>query len=115
MKAPIRPWIVAAGIMVALIAAAAPAFSFNLATLLNRGSEENLKGFKLIHVHDLAAMIANKNEHVHIYDANSRETREELGVIPGAKLLPSSDNYNVASELPVDHGALLVFYCHNTH
>jgi rhodanese-related sulfurtransferase len=45
-------------------------------------------------------------------DANGAETRNSLGVIPGAVLLTSSSQYSVA-ELPTDKDAKLVFYCAN--
>lgn len=45
-----------------------------------------------------------------ILDANNEDTRKEYGVIPGAKLLSSSDNYAL-SELPADKSTRLVFYC----
>ena len=48
-------------------------------------------------------------------DANSPDTRKEYGVIPGARLLSSSSDYDCASELPSDKGTPLVFYCGNEH
>lgn len=45
-----------------------------------------------------------------VLDANNPETRQEYGVVPGAKLLSSSRNYSL-SELPGDKNARLVFYC----
>jgi rhodanese-related sulfurtransferase len=67
--------------------------------------------FKLIHVADLVTDM--QTGHPVIYDANGKETRQKDGVIPGAKLLPGLD-YSVASELPTDKSADLVFYCANT-
>ncbi len=52
---------------------------------------------------------------VQIYDANHPSTRERFGVIPGAHLLSSSGNYDVAKELPADKNARLVFYCTDSH
>ena len=46
-----------------------------------------------------------------VFDANNEETRKENGVIPGAKLLSSSSNYDVSSTLPGDRASKLVFYC----
>lgn len=46
-------------------------------------------------------------------DANNEETRAEFGVIPDARLLTSSSQYDPAQELPGDHAARLVFYCGN--
>ncbi len=70
--------------------------------------------FNLIHVSDLVALRANPNSHVVILDANGDGTREKYGVIPGAHLLTSYDDYNVATELPPAKKAKLVFYCANT-
>jgi rhodanese-related sulfurtransferase len=48
-----------------------------------------------------------------IFDANNAETREKYGVVPGAKLLTSSSDFQ-ASELPGDKAQKLVFYCGST-
>ncbi len=68
------------------------------------------------------AMIVNINEAASLFqtsavpvDANSPETRKEYGVIPGARLLSSSSDYDCAAELPKDKGTPLVFYCGNEH
>jgi hypothetical protein len=70
--------------------------------------------FKLMHVTDLAALRADPNSHVVILDVNVDTTREKYGVIPGARLLTTYDNYDVATELPPAKNAKLVFYCANT-
>jgi hypothetical protein len=70
--------------------------------------------FKLMHVADLAALRSDPNSHVVILDANVDTTREKYGVIPGARLLTTYDNYNVGTELPPANNAKLVFYCANT-
>jgi len=70
--------------------------------------------FKLVHVADLAALRADSNSHVVILDANVEDTRNKYGVIPGARLLTTYDNYDVATELPPARNAKLVFYCANT-
>lgn len=69
--------------------------------------------FKIIHVADLAALMARGN--VMVFDANPPDVRAEEGVIPGARLLSSSSRYDVATELPAVKTTKLVFYCHNTH
>jgi len=46
-----------------------------------------------------------------VFDANNEETRKENGIIPGAKLLSSSSEYDVNATLPSDHASKLVFYC----
>ncbi|HEY8430919.1 MAG TPA: rhodanese-like domain-containing protein [Sandaracinaceae bacterium] len=48
-----------------------------------------------------------------VVDANNARTREQYGVIPGARLLSSSSSYDPATELPADKSTNLVFYCGN--
>ena len=79
---------------------------------------ENKEGpdkFQVIHVADLAKLMADPASHVQVYDANHPSTRERFGVIQGAHLLSSYDNYDVAKELPADKNTKLVFYCADTH
>jgi hypothetical protein len=71
------------------------------------------EGFRVIHVNDLAGMIAEHTQNLFIYDANPTSTRERDGIIPEAHLLPSLD-YDV-DELPAKKDAKLVFYCANKH
>jgi hypothetical protein len=71
--------------------------------------------FNLIHVQDLARLLHDSNVHLYVYDANPPDVREATGIIPGARLLGSDDEYDVAKELPPDKNAKLVFYCHNLH
>jgi rhodanese-related sulfurtransferase len=93
----------------------APARALDLSQLMGHGNNDpTLETFKLIHVADLKALMdTNKNNSLHIYDANAAETRDQYGVIPGATLLNSDDNYDLAL-LPADKDATLVFYCANT-
>lgn len=49
----------------------------------------------------------------HVYDANGTQTRSEMGIIPGAKLLTHYKDYDVASTLPESKDEKLVFYCSN--
>lgn len=49
-----------------------------------------------------------------VFDVNGASTRAEYGIVPGAKLLSSSSQFDVASELPADKASTLVFYCANT-
>jgi hypothetical protein len=70
--------------------------------------------FQIIHVADLAKLTAGPSSKVQIYDANHPSTRERFGVIPGAHLLSSYDNYDV-EELPADRNTKLIFYCADTH
>jgi rhodanese-related sulfurtransferase len=71
--------------------------------------------FRKIHVADLAALMGEHPPDLFVYDANPPSLRRSAGIIPGAKLLPSSDRYDVAAELPPSKDATLVFYCANTH
>jgi hypothetical protein len=108
------PWIT--GVVVLALTATAPAFAFHLPKILGgTGEEQNLNTFKIIHVADLASMMNGKTPNLHVYDANGPETRDKFGVIPGAKLLSSDDDYDVASTLPANKRDPLVFYCANTH
>ncbi len=98
----------------ALIVSAHRARALNLAKLLG-GEAEAVPGLKLIHVADLSAIIARHPRDLFIYDVNPTDVRAEYGVIPGARMLPSADDYNVAATLPPDKRDLLVFYCHDPH
>ena len=92
----------------------ASGYAFNLAQMLGRGGEQDLDTFKLIHVADLKALLANNSDKVHVYDANIAATRDRFGTIPGATLLSSDNNYPL-SLLPTNKHATLVFYCANSH
>jgi hypothetical protein len=91
----------------------ARASAFDLGKLLN--NKEEADNFQIIHVAELAKLMADPASKVRIFDANHSSTRENFGIIPGAHLLSSSDNYDVAKELPADKNAKLVFYCADTH
>lgn len=69
--------------------------------------------FRFIEVPELASMQKDPRSPVTVLDANDAEFREKNGVIPGAKLLSSFDDYDVKKELPPDRNAPLVFYCSN--
>ncbi len=98
-----------------ILIAAAPARSFDLSRMLgNPEPDRALNTFKLIHVSDLAAAVADPKSGVEIYDANHPDTRAKYGAIPSAHLLPSADGYSIARTLPVDKSVPLVFYCANT-
>ena len=47
-------------------------------------------------------------------DANNKDTRAKFGVIPGATLLTSFNEYDPTKELPKAKDAKLVFYCAST-
>lgn len=88
---------------------------FVLALLLSvdRGQAEG--PFKIIHVDDLAALLAAKPSSVWVYDANPPGLRAREGIVPGARLLSSSSDFDVDDELPPAKNAKIVFYCANTH
>jgi hypothetical protein len=115
MDASDRKQIPIAALLILAVAtfAARSAFAFSLGSILN--NEPDDEGFKIITVANLEKMLANPDSHVHIYDANPEGVRESEGMIPGARPLTSSDNYDVANELPSNRNAMLVFYCHNLH
>jgi hypothetical protein len=73
------------------------------------------ESFAIIHVDDLAGLLAAPTGRVAVFDANPGSVRAANGVIPGAHLLPSSVAYEVAKELPPDETTTLVFYCANVH
>ena len=64
-----------------------------------------------VSVSDVANLIQKKS--ATIVDANGAETRETMGVVPGAILLTNSHDYAL-SELPAAKDTKLVFYCGGT-
>ena len=115
-----RKWMTSMALLAVLaLAGAMPAIAGGgssawgkLSSLL--GGKHEADNFKIMHVADLAALRADPNSHVVILDANVEGTRNKYGVIPGARLLTTYDNYDVATELPPAKNAKLVFYCANT-
>lgn len=101
-------------LVVAVAFGASRAWAVDIGALINNKPEPAVN-IHIIHVDDLARLMANPDSHVRIYDANVPSVRAEEGMIPGARPLTSADHYNVAEELPSDHNAKLVFYCHNLH
>ena len=96
-----------------LLAIATSVLAFDLRKLIANDPTEPDK-FKIIHVADLVALVADKNSHVNVYDANGWGLRSRVGIIPGAHLLTSDDKYDVAGTLPPDKHAKIVFYCADT-
>jgi hypothetical protein len=94
-----------------MLATVSVARAFDIATLLKNKPEK----FKVIYADDLTKLMNDPSSHVNIYDANGPGLRNTAGIIPGAHLLTSDDEYDVAKELPADKGALLVFYCADRH
>ncbi len=66
---------------------------------------------KELSVPEVAGLVQAKTATV--VDANNSETREKMGVVPGAVLLTSSHDYAL-SELPPAKDTKLVFYCGGT-
>src|SRR5579863_6855985 len=85
---------------------AARASAADIGQLLD--NKEAPDNFQIIHVADLAKLMADPASKVQIFDANHPSTRENFGIIPGAHLLSSSSNYDVAKELPADKNTKLV-------
>jgi rhodanese-related sulfurtransferase len=71
--------------------------------------------FKIIHVGDLDALLRQHAADLWIYDVNPPSLRAKEGIVPGARLLSSSEGFDVAADLPPAKDAKLVFYCANTH
>jgi rhodanese-related sulfurtransferase len=88
---------------------AGPASAQGLRILID--NPEGPKKFKVIRADELANWMADSKSHIKVYDANFPDTRVRMGVIDGAHLLSSYDNYNIAKELPADKNAKIVFYC----
>jgi rhodanese-related sulfurtransferase len=64
--------------------------------------------FTDVSVDDVDKMLTDKK--CVAVDANSSDTREKYGVVPGAVQLTSYEKF-ATSELPNDKGTKLVFYC----
>ncbi len=69
---------------------------------------------KEISVQDVQKFVQDKAANVAVLDANNSEARKDVGVVPGAILLTSYNQYAV-SELPKDKNTTLVFYCYNSY
>jgi hypothetical protein len=101
-------------VLTAAIVGASSAFAFNIGKLLNNEPKRPDK-FAIIRVDRLVSLMADPNSHVVIYDANGWGLRSTAGAIPGAHLLTSENKFDVATELPADKSAKLVFYCADLH
>lgn len=67
-----------------------------------------------ISVQDVQKFVQEKAKNVAILDANNSEARKDAGVVPGAILLSSYNQYAM-NELPKDKNTTLVFYCYNSY
>jgi rhodanese-related sulfurtransferase len=108
-----RRSVLSALVGVIVLSLIAPAFAFDIGSLLNNKKEPDK--FAVIRVANLASLMNDPNSHVNIYDANGWGLRSTAGVIPGAHLLTSDDKYDVAKELPASKSAKIVFYCADLH
>jgi hypothetical protein len=61
-------------------------------------------------VDEVATRLAANDGKTFIYDDNPKSSWIN-GHVPGAKWLPS--DHVTAGDLPSDHSAILIFYCHN--
>lgn len=69
---------------------------------------------KEISVKEVQQFVATKANNVAILDANNDGARADAGVVPGAILLTSYNQYAL-TELPKDKNTTLVFYCYNSY
>jgi hypothetical protein len=86
------------------------AWALDLGKLLDNIESDNVKSIDVV---SLVALMADKNSRVFVYDVDPVSDREKMGVIPGALVLSSWNKFDLATELPKDKNAKLVFYCHN--
>ncbi len=92
-----------------LLGALALSFSHPIASAADKSADK----FNLIQVQDLKRLMADSKIKLTILDANNQNTRAKDGVIPGAIMLSSFSDYDIAKELPADKESQLVFYCAN--
>jgi len=97
----------------AIMIVAIPAIATDIGSIVNNKPQQD--NFQLIHIDDLAKLMADPNAHVRLFDADGPQVRKTEGMIPGARPLSSDSHYDVAEELPSNKNAKLVFYCHNLH
>ena len=69
---------------------------------------------KDISVQAVQKFVQDKPANVAILDANNDSARSFAGVVPGAILLSSYNEYTL-TELPKDKTTTLVFYCYNSY
>src|SRR5215469_7080321 len=107
---PLTILILLAFLAAGLLSWALPARALDLGKLLDNVESDNVNSIDVAH---LSALLTDKNSHVFVYDVDPASSREKMGVIPGAIVLSSWNKFDVATELPRDKNAKLVFYCHN--
>lgn len=69
---------------------------------------------KEVTVEQVQQFVQEKAANVAIVDANNDDARKGAGVVPGAILLTSYNQYAM-TELPADKATKLVFYCYNSY
>jgi rhodanese-related sulfurtransferase len=94
---------------VLLIAFAFTSISFAEETVVFVG-----EAVKEVSVKEVQQYVQAKAANVAILDANNPTARKSAGVLPGAVLLSSYNQYAL-SELPTDKNTTLVFYCFNSY
>lgn len=67
-----------------------------------------------ISVQEVQKYVQDKAPNVAIVDANNDDARKDAGVVSGAILLTSYNQYAM-TELPKDKNTTLVFYCYNSY
>ena len=67
-----------------------------------------------ISVKEVQQMLDKKAGNLAVLDANNADARADAGVVPGAILLTSYNQYAL-TELPKDKNKTLVFYCYNSY
>lgn len=67
-----------------------------------------------ISVQEVQKIVQDKPANVAIIDVNNDDARKDAGVVPGAILLTSYNQFAI-SELPKDKNTTLVFYCYNSY
>jgi rhodanese-related sulfurtransferase len=69
---------------------------------------------KEVSVEQVQKYVQDKAANVAIVDANNDDARKNAGVVSGAILLTSYNQYAI-EELPKDKNTALVFYCYNSY
>jgi rhodanese-related sulfurtransferase len=83
-----------------------------LGLLVLPGCRADFTGLETLEVAELVALRQTQPDLV-LCDANSDDTRNRLGFIPGAVLLSSYRDYDPHAELSGDLSRKVVFYCHS--
>jgi len=75
----------------------------------HQGQQAARPAIQKLSVQELAQLREQKKAVV--FDANDDQTRQKMGIIPGARLLTSAVKYEPAKELPASKSEKIVFYC----